>query len=69
MSRALIKLLCPKCDSHETTNRLDADPPRTVSLSMICPDCDDGDFWQPMYFDSHGNEVAFDDMSENGHDA
>jgi len=64
MHRDQITLICPKCDSQETTNRLRADPPRAVNISMICPDCDDGDFYAPTYYDSTGNEVAFDDMTD-----
>lgn len=61
MNRAQITLICPKCDSQETTNRLRADPPRAVNISMICPDCDDGDFYAPTYYDSGGNEIPFDE--------
>ena len=64
MSREQINLLCPKCDSYETINRLRGDPLRAVSISMICPDCDDGDFYAPTYYDSAGNEVSFDDVRD-----
>lgn len=56
-----IVLHCPACESREVTTRSKDDPERATVMVIICPDCDDGDFYAPVYFDDEGKELKFDE--------
>lgn len=54
-SRILFR--CPKCRKKQMVDRDDTDPPAARLASMVCPDCDDGDFNSPDYFDVGGKWI------------
>lgn len=59
-----IILECTKCESVLSTMRdKQLDPPEAVKMVGICPDCDSGDFDEPMYFDAAGNHIVRDWMN------
>lgn len=51
---------CHHCQKTVIVDRDPTDPVSSVRAEIICPDCDDGDFDFPKYFDKDGNEVEFD---------
>lgn len=53
-----ITIICHSCDRKVLTPRCGTDPDEAVVLrGIICPDCDNGGFDLPMYFDVLGNQV------------
>lgn len=57
-----ITMVCT-CGKRVDTPRCDTDPPEAVELHGItCPDCDNGGFDLPAYFDAGGREVDGDPM-------
>lgn len=58
-----ITLVCGSCSKRVETPRCDTDPPQAVELhGIVCPDCDNGGFDLPSYFDAQGREVDGDPM-------
>ena len=63
-----ITLVCGACKRRVDTPRCDTDPPEAVELhGIVCPDCDNGGFDLPSYFDSQGNEVDGDPLKFERH--
>ena len=61
-----MELRCPKCGKQKSTERLPEDYPEAVRLEVMCPDCNAGDFDEPVYYDAHGNHIVRDpDMPPN----
>lgn len=54
-SRILFR--CPKCRKEQMVDRDNTDPPAARLASMVCPDCDDGDFHSPDYFEVTGKWI------------
>lgn len=52
-----ITLVCPGCGKKQAGSRDPTDPPRTAVVTIICPDCDDGDFHEASYFDAAGAQI------------
>jgi hypothetical protein len=53
-----VTLECPACRASKTMPR-PTDIPATVRLiTIICPDCDDGDFHTETWFSAPGIEVS-----------
>ena len=53
-----ITLVCPECGKSEKSNRVRLlDPPEAVKITIICYDCDDGDFHAPVYYGADGKEI------------
>mgnify|MGYP000412740404 CR=1 FL=1 len=51
-----IKIICAGCGLEVDTPRCDTDPPKAVRLEGIwCPDCDNGGFDMPDFYDGNGN--------------
>tara|TARA_R110002020_G_scaffold95937_9_gene230087 strand:- start:40052 stop:40294 length:243 start_codon:yes stop_codon:yes gene_type:complete len=51
-----IKIVCANCGREVDTPRCDTDPPNAVRLEGVwCPDCDNGGFDMPDFFDADGN--------------
>ena len=50
----LILLRCPLCCREKHICRSTYDYPEAVALEIVCPDCDDGDFHEPRYYDAEG---------------
>lgn len=64
--KGTITLVCFECGRKVDTPRCDTDPPDAVELHGItCPDCDDGGFDLPSYFDRNGDEVCGDPETFN----
>lgn len=58
-----ITLVCPSCSKRVDTPRCATDPPKAVELhGIVCPDCDNGGFDLPSYFDAQGVEIDADPM-------
>lgn len=56
-----ITMVCAECEKEVITPRVEYDPPEAVELhGTVCPDCDNGGFDQPVYYDRSGNEVEAD---------
>lgn len=56
-----IAIICAECGRKVNTPRCDTDPPTAVELrGIVCPDCDNGGFDLPSYFDRDGHEVSGD---------
>lgn len=56
-----ITLECPKCRAYKTVPRPVDIPFEARVIQIICPDCDDGDFYQERWFSAPGVEVSQDD--------
>jgi hypothetical protein len=55
-----ITFRCPKCRTQREGKRLDEfDPEDADIIEIICPQCDDGDFHAPVYFNTQGNEMPW----------
>ena len=52
--RGLILLRCPLCCREKHICRSTYDYTDAVTLEIVCPDCDDGDFHEPLYYDAEG---------------
>lgn len=52
-----VRLKCPKCGRKRMTERDDSDPPATVEVRTLCPECCGGDFSEVLYFDRHGEQI------------
>lgn len=48
---------CPKCGRRDNLSREDTDPANAVSATLICPNCDDGDFHCPEFYDAEGRHL------------
>lgn len=55
-----LTLSCRKCGKTMQTPRSEHDYPEAVSMRLDCPDCWNGDFDEPDYFDADGNIVEYD---------
>lgn len=56
-----ITIVCDSCGRRVDTPRCDTDPPEAVEMrGIVCPDCDNGEFDLPAYFDRNGIEVSGD---------
>ena len=56
-----VRLECPKCGFWKRSPLDDDfDPPGTVLVKLTCPDCNQGDFASPTYFDAQGKELCGD---------
>jgi len=53
-------LRCPKCRRTQHTDRQEHDYPEAVRLEIVCPECDDGDFHEPFYYDENGKHICRD---------
>jgi hypothetical protein len=53
----LVTLRCPRCKAEKQSPCDDFDPYGTAVVQIICPDCDDGDFHAPEFFDESGNWI------------
>ena len=60
MGHKHIQLRCPKCKRQLSVKRREEDYPDAVRLEVTCPDCNAGDFCEPMYFDKSGNHIIRD---------
>lgn len=57
----MIIIVCDSCGKAVNTPRCDTDPPNAVEMrGVVCPDCDNGGFDLPVFFDRYGNEVSGD---------
>lgn len=54
-----IHFLCPRCLRKSDLSREETDPPNAASATLVCPDCDDGDFHSPEFFDIEGRHLDF----------
>ena len=52
-----ILLRCTECRSEQMVERDESDPPKAVRAEMACPECWDGDFDAPEFFDANGDWV------------
>jgi len=57
---ANITVECPTCGKKVRSPRQDYDYPEAVRMRLVCPDCWDGDFDDPTYFDAMGKVVDYD---------
>lgn len=56
-----ITIVCSGCGKRVETPRDETDHPDAVELHGIrCPDCDNGSFDMPTFFDTEGNELCGD---------
>jgi hypothetical protein len=53
-------LRCPKCRREMPVARADYDYPEAVRMEIVCPECDDGDFHEPFYYDAQGKQICRD---------
>lgn len=53
----MMALECPKCAKAGEDHRRPGDPSRAVKMVIICPDCDDGGFHEPSYYNADGVEL------------
>lgn len=61
MTNDYIRLICQTCGREVDTPRCETDPPSAVMLTgIVCPDCDNGGFDMPTYFDAAGREISAD---------
>ena len=65
MNHEHILLKCPICKRQVNAKRLDTDYPEAVRLEVTCPDCDVGDFAEPMYYDKNGKHINRDPTGED----
>lgn len=62
-----ITLVCPSCGKRADVSRCDMDPSQAVELrGIVCPDCDNGGFDLPSYFDANGDVIDGDPMKFKG---
>lgn len=52
-----IAFTCPKCLRRDNLTREKTDPVKAFSATLVCPDCDDGDFHSPEFFDADGRHI------------
>ena len=52
-----IEINCSKCNKLGIANRDETDPPHAVRMQLHCPECNDGNFDEPMYFDAKGKHI------------
>lgn len=52
-----VTLFCPSCKSWKLVEKHESDPEGTSEVHVLCPDCHDGEFDDPRYFNSHGDEL------------
>lgn len=52
-----IAFLCPICGRRDNLDRVDTDPAKAVSATLVCPNCDDGDFHSPEFFDAESRHL------------
>lgn len=57
MNHKHILLKCPKCKRQMNAKRQDTDYPEAVRLEVACPDCNAGDFAEPMYYDKNDKHI------------
>ncbi len=57
MSQKLIQLVCPKCKRCQEVARTEQDFPDAARFDLPCPDCNPGDFAEPMYYDADGKHI------------
>lgn len=67
MANDAVTLLCPKCKKTGADKRRDTDYHDTHTVEIVCPDCDDGDFYMERHFDGGGKEIIRDPMLEKPH--
>lgn len=53
-----IQVRCPECSKAMQADRLPGDPAQAMEVVIICPDCDDGDFHEPIYLAASGRDVT-----------
>lgn len=56
--KPLVKLRCPKCKATSVAVSDATDPPGTALIHLHCPECNDGDFDEPLYFDVLGSQLG-----------
>ena len=54
---AQIKLYCPKCERTGSATLEKSDPEGAVLAHIQCPECVQGDFDSPRFFDSNDEEL------------
>lgn len=54
-----ITIRCPGCSKCMRIPRGDYDPIRAAYFTIPCPQCDDGDFHEPHYFDCDDREILW----------
>lgn len=54
-----VLLRCPKCGREKSAARDSTDPPGTSLVVLQCPECVQGDFDVPGYYDAEGNELEY----------
>lgn len=59
-SDATIDCVCVTCGKRVASPRQPYDYPEAVKMVLKCPDCWDGDFDEPSYFDASGAPVEYD---------
>jgi len=52
-----IFIQCPKCTKLDIIDRIKDDPYDAVTVGIICPNCDDGDFHEPVYYNNDGEVI------------
>jgi len=56
--RTDVTIECPRCRVYKTVDRTPELPARVRLITIICPDCDDGDFHSETWFSAPGVVVS-----------
>lgn len=52
-----IQLRCPECKRTMMAKREPEDPPKAAVMEDWCPECVNGGFSDPRYYDSDGKQI------------